>query len=65
MAADKSPSTPTYELTSEAYKGDNDIFVQTDASEKEAIKTLVAKAMPRQYVEEVVTVRALRLTRTQ
>jgi hypothetical protein len=27
MAADKSPSTPTHELISEAYKGDNDIFV--------------------------------------
>jgi hypothetical protein len=38
------------------------IFVQTNASDEEAIRVLIAKAMPRQYMEEVVAVRA---TRTQ
>ena len=45
MAADKSSPTPTYELINETYKGDNAISVQTDASDEEAIKVLIAKAV--------------------
>jgi NAD(P)-dependent dehydrogenase (short-subunit alcohol dehydrogenase family) len=47
MAADKSPSTLIHELISETYKGDNVIFMRTDASDEEAIKVLIAKMAPR------------------
>lgn len=45
MAAYKSPPTPTHKLINETYKGDNAIFVQTDASDEEAIKALITKAV--------------------
>jgi NAD(P)-dependent dehydrogenase (short-subunit alcohol dehydrogenase family) len=45
MAAHKSPPTPTHELINETYKGDNAIFVQTDATDEEAIKALIAEAV--------------------
>jgi hypothetical protein len=66
----KSPPTPTHELINETYKGYNTIFVQTDASDEEAIEALITKAVswsgrldsmrkkPQQFW-------ALRLTRTQ
>jgi NAD(P)-dependent dehydrogenase (short-subunit alcohol dehydrogenase family) len=45
MATHKSPPTPTHELINETYKGDSAIFVQTDASDEEAIKALIARAV--------------------
>jgi len=45
MAIHKSPPTPTHELINETSKGENAIFVQTDASDEEAIKALIAKAV--------------------
>ena len=45
MAEHKAPPQPTHDLINATYKGDNAIFVQTDASDEEAIKTLIAQAV--------------------
>ena len=45
MTAHKSPPTPTHDLINETYKGDNAIFVHTDATDEEALKALIAKAV--------------------
>jgi len=45
LRADKQPPTPTHEVINSTYKGDNSIFVQTDATSEEAIKALIAKAV--------------------
>jgi len=45
MAAHKEPPTPTHELITQTYGKESAIFVKTDATDEEAIKALIAKAV--------------------